>query len=225
MAEAKQADLDVPLEANSPSSNNKPDANISLEYCYKYASILVRLQIPRNIASPEELPEAINDLTQTSVIRFWNRLTSSKRGEIASPKAYLRRIVYSQCIDIARGHKRKPSLPLPLDQDGEPQQGKVLLNLSEGMQDPAIEFERKEFIAELIQDVLRLPPKQRYAMICVLKDEVAHIFPLEEMFLKHGMDIRNIHWPDDPAGLQKLRSLLVVARKTLRSLKKYDDLF
>lgn len=74
----------------------------------------------------------------------------------------------------------------------------------------------KEFITAIIDEVVQLPPKQRYVMICVLKDEVGHSFPLIEISNKHGIDIVSIIWPRDPKELQRLRSLVSVARRTLR---------
>lgn len=106
-----------------------------------------------------------------------------------------------------------------LDQDGEMYQDNAILITGDGLCDPVIEFERKELIAEVVDDVLNLPAIQRYAMICVLKDEVGDIFPLEEVFGKHSIDIKTINWPEDPIELQKLHSSLSVARKKLRALK------
>ncbi len=65
------------------------------------------------------------------------------------------------------------------------------------MQDPALEFEHEELIADVIDNVLRLPHHQQYAMICLLKDEIGDTFPLVEEFAKHGIDIRTIDWPRD----------------------------
>jgi DNA-directed RNA polymerase specialized sigma24 family protein len=223
MSEINQDELDVPLESESVSADafafRNPDVNMSLEYWYKYASNLARLHVPRSCVPLGELSEAINDLTQISVISLWER-NASEQVTINSPKSYLSRIVYSKCLDMSRSQKRKPTLSLSLDPDAELQQGKVLFSTSEGMQDPAVEFERMEFIAELIQDVLRLPPKQQYAMICMLKDEVAHSFPIAEIFLNHGKDITNINWPEEKSKLQSLRASISVARKKLRSLLK-----
>src|SRR5205085_6783159 len=112
-----------------------------------------------------------------------------------------------------RRRQSKLTSPLPMDQDGELYQGRVLLVPSDGMQDPAFEFERKELIAEVVNDVLTLPPIQRYAMICTLKDEIGDTFPLAETFRKHGIDIETINWPRERMELQKLQSSLSVARK------------
>lgn len=194
------------------------EVNKSLERYYKYILELVRMQVPRSIVPPEKLDEEINDLAERTLIIFWSRLISGQI-EITSPKAYIRSIVHSQCVDLIRQLKRKPTFPLLTDQDGELYQGKALLIPSDGMQDPALEFEYEELITEVIDDVLRLPHHQQYAMICLLKDEVGDTFPLVEEFAKHGVDIRTIDWPRDPLELHKLKSSLSPARRTLRSFK------
>jgi hypothetical protein len=145
---------------------------------------------------------------------------SRPETKIVSAKHYLDRIVRSACIDEIRSCKRKYASSLPLDADGELQQGKVLLTASQESDDPAEEYELKEFITEIIDEVVQLPTRQRYVMICVLKDEVGQTFPLAEAFKKHGIDTTTIEWPDDPLELQRLCSLLSQARKTLRG--KYD---
>ena len=120
---------------------------------------------------------------------------------------------------MMRQRKNMATSPLLLDQDGEMVQSNAVLITGDGLCDPVTEFERKEMIAEVVADVLELPAIQRYAMICVLKDEVGDTFPLEEVFGKHGIDIKTINWPEDPVELQKLQSSLSVARKKLRAFK------
>ncbi len=90
------------------------------------------------------------------------------------------------------------------------------------MQDPSIGYEQREFLEELIRDVVKLPSKQRFAMICLLKDEIGTIFPLSEAFKHYGIDIQNINWPREASELHRSRSSLSVARKTL--IKKYKRL-
>ena len=209
------------LPGPSASLGSKTEVNKSLEQYYQYIVELARIQVGHSSMLAEEFPEEINDLAQSTLIAFWQRLNSEK-GQINSPKAYISHIVHSRGVDMIRQRQRKPIFPLPVDQDGELYQGRVILIPSDGMQDPALEFERKEFITEVIDDVLKLPPHQRYAMICTLKDELGDSLLLVEAFSKRGIDIGTINWPQDTVELQKLRSSLSVARKKLRfSKKKY----
>ncbi|HYB01154.1 MAG TPA: hypothetical protein VED37_13130 [Ktedonobacteraceae bacterium] len=185
-----------------------------LKQIEKYISGKVRKQIPRNHIPLGELDDEVKDISQTVLFKFWLKLASDTT-HIKAPIAYMNRIVFSQCIDVARLNKRKP-LPMTKYLDRQIAGGDVMIFASEGMGDPAVEYELKEFISEIIDEVVQLPPKQQYVMICVLKDEVAHIFPLAELFSKHGIEITHVTWPQDPKELQRLRSLLSVARRTLR---------
>ncbi|MEO6888985.1 MAG: hypothetical protein ABI456_07175 [Ktedonobacteraceae bacterium] len=187
---------------------------LSLEDSYKYASSLVRNRML------QESREDVLDLVQISVSELWSRHNSGK-VEITSSIAYLSSIVHCRCIDLLRRRKGHIVLPLPLDADGEIYQGKPLFLSHEGIyQDPVRAFECKEFLEEIIARTVKLPDRQRYAMICVLKDEIDDTFPLVDVFKGYGIDIEPIHWPQEACELHRLRASLTFARKTLRSLQK-----
>ncbi len=187
---------------------------LSLEDSYRYAASLVRNRML------QESREDVLDLVQIAVSELWSRQNSGK-VVIASPTAYLSNIVHSRCIDRLRRRKGRIVLPLTLDADGEIHQGKILFLSHEGSYyDPVLACELKEFLEEAIAGIVRLPDRQRYAMICVLKDEIDDTFPLVEVFKGYGIDIEPIHWPQETCELHKLRASLTVARKTLRSLQK-----
>ncbi len=200
------------------SERDRVELDKTLERYYKYIVRLARILLPRNIVPLEEFDDEVDELAQKALITFWPKLIS-KEIQIISPEAYLSRIVRSRCIDMMRQRKNMATSRLLLDQDGEMYQGNALPITGHGLCDPVAEFERKELIAEVVDDVLELPAVQRYAMICVLKDEVGDTLPLEEVFGKHGIDIKTINWPEDPIELQKLQSSLSVARKKLRASK------
>lgn len=206
------------LPSRSASEKDRAELDKSLERYYGHIVKLARIQVPRSMVPPEEFEDEVEELAQKALITFWPKLIS-KEHQIASPKAYLKHIVRSRSIDMLRQRKSMATSRLLLDQDGELYQGNALIITGDGLCDPAVEFERKELIAEVVDDVLELPAIQRYAMICELKDEVGDTFPLEEIFVKHGIDIKTINWPEDPIELQKLKSSLSVARKKLRASK------
>src|SRR6185312_1594277 len=97
-----------------------------------------------------------------------------QKRHIMSLKAYIRAIVRSEVIDMVRIAKRHASASLPLDEDGELDQGRLLTTPSEGMQDPAYEVEQKEIdadiLAHIVNEIVNLPPRQQYAAICAIKD-------------------------------------------------------
>jgi DNA-directed RNA polymerase specialized sigma24 family protein len=204
------------LSSRPASVRDSVELDKSLERYYKYIVKLARIQFPRSMVRPEEFDDEVDDLSQKALITFWQKIIDL---QITYPKAYLTHVVRTRCIDMVRQRKNMATSPLLLDQDGELYQGNLLLIPGDGMRDPVVEFERKEMIAEVVDDVLKLPTIQRYAMICMLKDEVGDTFPLVEIFAKHGIDIETINWPEDPLELQKLKSSLSVARKKLRASK------
>ena len=197
------------------------NVNSSLEGLERYIRDVAKRQLTRDSTAFNDLDEEINDLAQTALIAYWKVL--SNNGYIISPKAYLNSTIRSRLIDLMRQRKHKTYLSLPVDEDGELYQGDVMLVPGEGMQDPALQFEQKEFIAEVITDVMNLPWCQRRAMVCMLKDEVGDTPGLEVEFCKQGSVLSAINWPTDPVERQSLKSSLSVARKKMRSIKsKYD---
>ncbi len=214
---------DFELEVNAipgdlpASEGNRADVNRSLEGLDRYIRDVAKRQMSRDSILFNDLDDEINDLAQIALIAYWK--IASNNGQIASPRAYIYSIIRSRYIDLMRQRKHKTYLSLPVDQDGELYQGNLLLMPGEGMQDPALQFEREELIAEVVADVIHLPQCQQRAMVCMLKDEVGNTPVLEEEFRKHGIDISAINWPTDPIELQTLKSSLSVARKKRRSFK------
>lgn len=184
-----------------------------------YIFALAQEKISRHLVSPEVLDLEINELAQRSRIKLWRTL---QKRPITHIRAYIRCIVHSETIDMARSYK--PSLPLPVDEDGELYQGDVIVTASEGMQDPLYELEQKEMTAEYITqtvEMLRsLPPRQRQAMICSLKDQLDDVLTLTRAFKKRGINIQIMKWPSKEKEMKVLKASLSVAHKKLRLLKK-----
>jgi len=195
------------------------DVDAVLEQYDEYIVALARKNIPHTVAPPEVLDLEIDELAQNSRIKFW--LTLQKR-QITHSKTYIRSIVQNESVNLLRQHK--PFLSLPADEDGELYQGDLLVTPSEGMQDPLDELEREEMIADYItkavDDVLKLPACQQFAMICSLKDQLDDVLLLIEEFKDHQVGIEEINWPEEKEEIQRVRASLSIARKKLRSLKK-----
>src|SRR6266446_7002199 len=201
MAGATSVKLPIKSKAKAISSHlptsesGRADVNKSLERYYNYILELARIQIARSTWPLSDPEEEVNDLVQMTLIAFWPKLVSEK-AQILCPNAYIRSIVRSRYTDLMRQRKHRTYLPLPMDQDGELYQGKALLMPGDGIQDPVAQYERKELIEEVIDDILTLPPCQQRAMICTLKDEVGDVQILEEAFRKRGLDISTVNWPE-----------------------------
>ena len=197
--------------------DSDPDVDEILEQYDAYIRDLVRKKVPRNIVPPEKLRDEIEELAQRVRIKLWHVL---QKKHIANFETYISLIVLSEVIDMVRRYR--PILALPINEDGELYQGNIIATPGEGMQDPAYEIEQTEvlndFTRETTEALLKLPPRQQYAMICALKDRLDDVLPLIDRLRSYVIDIDEIHWPEEKDELQRLRASLAVARKKLRSL-------
>lgn len=190
---------------------------LNFEFSQKRISAIATPYIyhaPTDLIPPEERLPEIEDNTQDT----WERLLRLPPDkEFESPIAYLTRAAHSVSIDNLRKRKCRPTSKVSLSQEGEVQQGNVLLPVRQEMQDPSALYELKESLIEYIDAIVLLPARQMYAMICELKDELGASYPLAEIFRKHGIDIAQISWPrENPKELQSLHSSLSQAKAKLR---------
>ena len=164
-----------------------------------------------NIARPEVLDLEIDEIIQRVRIKFWRALLTK---HIDHHRAYIRSIVSNEFNDL--GRRRKASLPLPTDEDGELYMGDVLLSESNELADPAIAFEKEEATDDLlkltVQVVTDLPPRMKLAMINHLKDQIDSLIRLTEAFEKREVNIKTMKWPEDPADSKRLKASLSPAR-------------
>jgi DNA-directed RNA polymerase specialized sigma24 family protein len=201
--------------------NGQLSAEEILEQLDPYIIMLVkqRVQHSLTIAHPAVLDLEIDELIQRIRIKFWRAL---EEKSIEYPRAYVRRIVNSEFIDMTR--RRKPLPSLSLDQEGEIFRGEALVALSESMADPASVIEQRAAVGsrmeEVARAVLQLPCRQKHAMICELRDRVDNVIQLNAAFQVRHVDIERWQWPAQKAEKQRLRASLSAARVTLgRALK------
>lgn len=180
-------------------------------------AILVQLE-PSLIA----LTQRIADLSQWEreeiTQRVNTKLARTLPGkEIQNERAYLQRAVRNESISFRR--QRQQLYPLPATGDGELYQGRVIISLSQGMSDPEVEFEEQAAFTELLEQVviaiLELPPVQKKAIICSLRDRIDDPDLLTEAFKKHGVDITGICWPADKVEKQRLQASCHHARQRI----------
>jgi len=148
----------------------------------------------------------VDELAQRARIKLWHMLN---RGLIHRPYPYVRRIIYSEFIDMKR--QQKPALPLIIDDEGGCQ--------AQAVGDPADEViqhsEDFALLQRIVQMVVDLPPRQQLAMICFLRDEVDDPAQLSIAFYRHHIDITGLQWPLQTEERQLLRASLTVARHKL----------
>jgi DNA-directed RNA polymerase specialized sigma24 family protein len=190
-------------------------------------AILVQLEpslvaLTQRIANLSEWErEEITQLVHTKLAR------TLPGKEIHNERAYLQRAVRNESISFHRLRQQRQRLyPLVTNDDGEPYQGKVIIPLSQGMGDPQVEFEQQvtftERLEQVVAAILRLPPVQKRAMICSLRDHIGDPDLLTEAFKKRGLDITAIQWPTDRAAKQRLQASCHPARQRLAQLMDID---
>jgi DNA-directed RNA polymerase specialized sigma24 family protein len=155
----------------------------------------------------------IDEVTQLVRIKFWRAL---QKQEIQHPLAYIQRIIRNELIDM--GRRRKPDLPLE-EENGEVICGKVMVIPSEGMNDPASEFEQKVAIAEnmdlVAEAVSTLPPRQKLSMVCYLLERVDEDIQLVEALKTHQVEVDVTQWPENQDDAQRLKASITFARQKI----------
>ncbi|HKF36382.1 MAG TPA: hypothetical protein VKB35_05725 [Ktedonobacteraceae bacterium] len=181
---------------------------------YIVASVEKMARLSSNIARPEVVDLEIDEITQRVRIKFWGAL---KEKSIEYPRAYIRTIVHNEFNDIPR--KRQAPVPLPTDEDGEIYLGTTLLAEREGMSDPADVFELEEglndWMALAAQAIAHLSPRQKHAMICLLKERIDNRIQLIEAFERHKVNIDDFAWPDNQIDEIRLRASIYAARHNI----------
>ena len=202
-------------------SDGNADVKLLREH-EKYIQNLVRKKIPRHLIPPDVMDLEVDELIQQVYIKLW---LQSQRQHIVNPKAYIRRIVWTETVDMVRRYR--PVTSLSVDDDGELYQENIMLMVSEGVQDPADEVEDEEmkvqYIKKIATALLQLSHAEQRAMICSLKDCKDDITLLVLRELKaQGIPIEDIYWPTEKGRKQSLRVALSHGRKKLRLLLKVD---
>jgi len=178
-----------------------------------------------HIAHADVLDLEIDELTQRVRIKFWQVLREGKQIEYS--KAYIKRIVHSEFIDMLRRKKPQRSLPLPVDEEGELYQGNMLITSSEGMADPADvveqQVEAEICMSEVVDAVIRLPERQQRVMVCSLRDRVDNLAQLEDAFEQRHKNVATVQWPLEKSEKLLLQASLSSAR--LNVLKCVKDVF
>lgn len=174
---------------------------------------------------PLTIHEAVKDLeldelAQCVRIKFWQAL---EKREIRYPAAYIKLIVRNEFINMLR--RQKPLISLPGDE--ECIQGELGIWQDQHAPDPAEEAEQREAantrLKEVIRAVLALPPRQRRAMLCALRERVDDLAQLSEAFKAHKVDIEAMRWPTNQAEKQLLKASLIPAKKTIeKGLKRHS---
>ena len=106
--------------------------------------------------------------------------------------------------------------------DEELDLGDTLVARCEGFQDPSYGIEvgkiDPELLTRLAKAILALPPRQRQAMLCALKDRKDDALPLINTLKVYSIDIEAMDWLEEQHEVQQLKASLSIARKKLQGL-------
>ena len=176
---------------------------------------LAGIKVPRNAIRPEIVPFEIDDLAQDTRIKLWRELN---KGHVRNPRAYAYCITGTLTIDRVRKFTKVSFFPL--DTVDVLAQEEVTTGATYRMQDPAIMYEEKEAVEMLVEAIAKglslLPPQQQHAALCMFKKKAIIMQPLLDAFLKYGLDIEAVYWPETREEQQRIRASYLVARRKLK---------
>jgi hypothetical protein len=149
----------------------------------------------------------VDELTQRVRIKFWKTL---EKGLVLHPYSYVKRVVYSEFIDMKRQQKR--TVVLPIDDE-------EVIDSFHGTVDPADEviqqIEFHLFLQRLVRMIVDLPPRQQLAMICWLWEKVDDVVQLRSILIGCGFDIDHMELPSARSERHAMLASLSVARQKL----------
>lgn len=183
----------------------------------EYIVSLARQKVPRGHTPTDNVADDIDELAQRVRIKLW---LISQKQEILAERAYIRHITATVSVDMVR--EQKPTIPLPVNDDGELYQGKLLLAPRQEEQDPAALLAEEESLNDCMEfmadGVLNLPPVQQQAMLYSLKQHINDLLPFLKILQEQGADIEGATMPEDIDQQRSLRTSLSVARRKMRAL-------
>jgi DNA-directed RNA polymerase specialized sigma24 family protein len=195
-------------------------ANDELDKYDDYIRALVQKIIPTRFGrlSSNEFEMEIDEVAQRVRIKFWQAL---QKRHIDSPKTYIRCIINSECIDLARQHK--PTVALSFDEEGELYLGHTLLAMGEHANDPEMIVEQEERLLELLKELLdivrhRLPRRQREAFLCGLIEKIDDYDMLVKTLEDQQINLDEV--PVHPAKAEQ-RTLQASRSQARRTIARY----
>ena len=221
---SKEAKIMARPNSETSACDNEVAITELLEDYNQYIVALAWKSCLRGAMPSERLSGAIDELTQNVRLKLWQAMQKQAINHI---KAYIRRIVQHEAVNILRQEKYKPASPLPINEEGELYQGHLLAGAGGNMQDALDKIEQEETIADFTTIaagvIQKLPPRQQRAMICTLKDRIDDALPLLQALMDCEIDINNISWPEEKEDAQRLKASLSAVRKKLHILLDHPE--
>lgn len=182
---------------------------------YDFQYILERVK--KTTSSFPALKPVAEEIVSEVYDKFWQRLLL---GTVHNPPAYLGRMIHNKCIDHMRRYITEAChIIQPYSEDGlDILESIQVIADSEGLRDPAEEFEYKATLKESYQRITaaiaELPPRQQQAAAWHLLRNADDRQFLTELFNAFHIDIPVVR-PGDKDEKHLLESSYVHARKAL----------
>lgn len=163
-----------------------------------------------------------DDIIQLVLIKFWQAL---KKKEIAYPRAYIKRMVYNEFVNMLRGCK--PVLPLSMnDEEEEIRDSSTMLIPCEEKDLPEFQVEQEDAAVSCAKRVAKaigtLAPRQKRAMECFLHEHMDDPGQFKEAFMAYNLNVKNAKWPTTKAERQLLNASLSAARTKVALCMNFD---
>jgi len=167
------------------------------------------------LAHPAILDLEIKEVIQHVRIKLWEKL--QEQHSITHYKTYIKSMIRNAFIDEMR--KKKHLLPLLTDEYGEIE-GTLVAIYSAYTLDPASAFEQRveadELIDIVVEAIVQLPERQKFAILCQLRERVDDLIQLDSILQAHAVNANTIVWPSKLAEKQLLKASIPPARKKIR---------
>jgi DNA-directed RNA polymerase specialized sigma24 family protein len=192
------------------------DSDSDIEELLERIDPYIVAQVEKILAgSPDIAPRMERDeLAQRVRINLWYAL---QERPIWNIKAYIRRIVHNEFVNVLRG--REPPLPLPVTEDGELLEGDILVTPGAGMADPAYEVEEQEAVANCAEKtaaaISTLPPRQKDAMTALLYERLDNLILVVDSFKQFDVDIAAARWPAEENEKRLRKASISAARRSV----------
>lgn len=154
----------------------------------------------------------LDEIAQRVRIKYWRALLCRP---IEHHKAYIRSIIMHEIAEMVR--RRKPTLPLLYNEDGELYMGDVEIAICEEMANPEVAYlEGESFQARLercMEFIAALPSQQQRVLACKVFEAIGELQDVIEAFERHDIDEEKYHWPECEADKKLLKASHSAARK------------
>ncbi len=180
-----------------------------LEY-FQYIHVVAQRYVSFSIG-----PIDSDDVAQEAWIKFW---LIYQKQPIESPKAYIRRIVFTVIADFVRKYKPHLFQALSSDEHGELREGHLINAEESELRNPETIVEQQQSLDEtmkkLVGAVAELPPRQKQSAVCALKERVDDLLQFVEALQENAID-SELDWPMEKVERQRLQASFSHARRSI----------